>query len=495
MRFPFQEKPCRHRTSNCALAIVILLLCAGIRVHSQSAVPIGENDPVRLFQLAQDEHEHGNPSSALELYDAAIKMRPEFPEAEFQRGVALQQLKRYQEAEASYRRASELRPEWAQPFAALGVLLLSLDRQEEGAKALFKSVTLEPGNATAIRAFSNFPIPSKISHETLMASLGLMKTLTVDNTVETRANKSDQTFTWIARAMVEEALNDSDAAAKSFEQAIALDGASSLAFSRRAEFRSRLKDMKNAIADAEIAYKLSSHSVPTALLLANLYVSASRFEEALAVLNSLPEAAQRSTAALSLRESIVANTSEGPDARKTLEALVEKDPKNASLLARLGGMYRVDNPNRSLDYFRRAVEADPRNPNYATGYGSALVQAKRFADAAALLSQVVAADPRNYAAHANLATALYELKSYAGAISEYNWLLGVKPDLFVADFFIAISYDNLGQYEDALKYYEEFLAKADPAQNELEIEKVKLRLPALRNQIKRGAGVKPQKRK
>jgi tetratricopeptide (TPR) repeat protein len=73
--------------------------------------------------------------------------------------------------------------------------------------------------------------------------------------------------------------------------------------------------------------------------------------------------------------------------------------------------------------------------------------------------------------------------------------LGVKPDLFVADFFIAISYDNLGQYEDALKYYEEFLAKANPTENELEIEKVKLRLPSLRNQIKRGAGAKPKKQK
>ncbi len=460
-------------------------------MESQSAVPVVGDDPVKLFQLAQDEHEHGNLSSALQLYDAAIKRRPEFPEAEFQRGVALQQLKRYPEAEASYRRASELRPEWVQPFAALGVLLLSLDRQEEGAKALVQSVTLEPGNATAVRAYSNIPIPSKISHETLVESYGLMKTLTADNS----ANKSEQAAKWLARAMVEQALNDSEAAAKSFEQAITLDGGSSLAFSLRAEFRNRLKETKNAVADAETAYKVSSHSVATALLLANLYISEGRFDEALMVLNALPEPAQRSKTALSLRESIVANTSEGPDARKSLEALVEKDPKNASLLARLGGMYRVDNPNRSLDYFRRAVEAEPRNPNYATGYGSALVQAKRFADAAALLSQVVAADPQNYAAHANLATALYELKSYAGAISEYNWLLGVKPDLFVADFFIAISYDNLGQYEDALKYYEEFLAKADPSQNELEIEKVKLRLPALRNQIKRGAGVKPQKRK
>ena len=49
---------------------------------------------------------------------------------------------------------------------------------------------------------------------------------------------------------------------------------------------------------------------------------------------------------------------------------------------------------------------EPANADYATGYSSALVQARRFAEAAAILRKVIAAAPNNYAAHANLATAL-----------------------------------------------------------------------------------------
>ena len=60
-------------------------------------------------------------------------------------------------------------------------------------------------------------------------------------------------------------------------------------------------------------------------------------------------------------------------------------------------------------------------------------------------------------------------------------------------FLIAVAHDNLQQYEPALEAYEKFLARADPAANKLEIGKVNLRLPVLRDQIKRGQGAKRQR--
>jgi tetratricopeptide (TPR) repeat protein len=107
-----------------------------------------------------------------------------------------------------------------------------------------------------------------------------------------------------------------------------------------------------------------------------------------------------------------------------------------------------------------------------------------------VLRKVLAVAPDNYAAHANLATSLYELKQFAQALGEYEWLLKAKPDLTVAYYFIATAHDNLGEYEPALAAYESFLARADVKANQLEIEKVKLRLPSLRRQIQLGPGVK-----
>ena len=98
--------------------------------------------------------------------------------------------------------------------------------------------------------------------------------------------------------------------------------------------------------------------------------------------------------------------------------------------------------------------------------------------------------PENYAAHANLATALYESKRYQEAIPEYQWILNAKPDVAVAHYFIATSHDYLGEYPEALASYEKFLSVADAKTNQLEIDKVNLRLPTLRRQIQLGEGAK-----
>ena len=158
------------------------------------------------------------------------------------------------------------------------------------------------------------------------------------------------------------------------------------------------------------------------------------------------------------------------------------------LLGRLGASYRTDDPARSLDFYRKASEIQPEAPEYALGYGAALVQARRFADAAHILRQVVRLTPDNYTARANLATALYESKRYQEAIPEYQWILAAKPEVAVAYYFIATSHDYLGEYPEALASYEKFLSAADAKTNQLEIDKVKLRLPTLKtaNSIRRG---------
>jgi hypothetical protein len=51
-------------------------------------------------------------------------------------------------------------------------------------------------------------------------------------------------------------------------------------------------------------------------------------------------------------------------------------------------------------------------------------------------------------------------------------------------------HDYLGQYQEALTAYETFLARANAKDNQLEIEKINLRLPSLRRQIARGEGTK-----
>ena len=159
-----------------------------------------------------------------------------------------------------------------------------------------------------------------------------------------------------------------------------------------------------------------------------------------------------------------------------------------SLLDRLGSEYRRIDPAKSVSYYYRALQIDPKNAKYATGYAAALIQLRRFDEAEAILRKVLNAEPDNYTAHANLALSLYELKRFAEAVPEYEWLASARPEIAATYFFIATAHDNLGEYELALDAYQKFLSRANATINKLEIEKVNLRLPALRAQIQRGQG-------
>ena len=103
------------------LTIAATALCVPISGQTED---FGDADPVRLFEHGQSAHARGEFGKALEFYEQAIKVRPEFPEAEFQRGNALVSLSRLDEADAAFRRAISLKKNWSLPYSALGALLM-----------------------------------------------------------------------------------------------------------------------------------------------------------------------------------------------------------------------------------------------------------------------------------------------------------------------------------------------------------------------------------
>src|SRR5690242_14114802 len=86
---------------------------------------------IALFNNGQDAHEKGDFKTAIENYEKALKIFPEFPEAELQRGNALQSLGDLDAAERAFRRAVELRDDWSLALANLGSVLVKKGRFAE----------------------------------------------------------------------------------------------------------------------------------------------------------------------------------------------------------------------------------------------------------------------------------------------------------------------------------------------------------------------------
>ena len=468
-------------------ALLILLLGAVVLpTRGQSDDGFGDNDadPVRLFERAQSFHAKGDLAKAIEYYERAIKVRPEFPEAEFQRGNALASLGKLAEAETAFKQAITEKPNWTMPLVALGTLLVRQDKDSEAETIFRKALRIDAHDNAALRLLAEIRLRAGDKKEALELAH------------QAAADKDAPAAAFIVLARAERANGNLAGATSGLDKILGDDPNNVPALLERADINTDAKKYDQALVDLKAAERLKPGDKVVLGRMAFVYQQAGQ-----------PEAAQRAAQAAGIEVATSQGSTKGgvngtpaeieaandPDpnvARKALEVLLTKNPRNPTLLARLGASYRKDDPSKSLEYYKQAAEVQPDSAEYAIGYASALVQTRRFTTAAEILHQVIRRNPDNYSAHANLATALYEMKQYAEAIPEYQWLLTAKPDVVVAYYFIATAHDFLGEYPEALSSYETFLARADATTNQLEIDKVNLRLPTLRRQIKLGEGVK-----
>ncbi len=457
------------------LGVFGMMILAGTTALAQDDTD-NSGEAVALFNEAQDAHEKGDLKKAIELYEKALEIAPEFPEAELQRGTAYLSLRRLDDAENAFRNAVKLREEWTLALSNLGSVLVTRGKFDEAKPYLIKAIELDPMSFPAYAAQTELLLRSTAPPAELKAFLVKLTALTT----KPRAPAS----IWAARAAIEKTLGDRASAAKSAAKAVEIDPKNKFALAELGESALAEGDLEKASTAAAALSKLFPADEEPQLLRARIFLSQGKDEEAMAVLNNI---ATPSQTVLTLRDKIrSATTTDVAELEKELAA----DPKDPAKLGRLCGLYRVKDPQKALDLCRRAVEAEPDNIAHAVGYGAALVQAKQFAGAVQVLTKLKPLAPDNRTLRANLALAYFQLKMYAPARDEYRWLTEIQPDAPIAYYFLAITHDQLGEYPDAMVNYQQFLKLADPNISGLEIDKVKLRLPILDKQIKDKKGKK-----
>lgn len=427
-------------------------------------------DAIELFQKGQDSHEKGQLAAAIELYEKAIAIVPEFPEAELQRGNALLSLGRIDDAEKAFRRAVELRPEWTLALANLGSLLVGKRQNDEAETLLLRAISLDDMNFPAYAALTELRLKTKAKPEVLGDMLARLETLT---------GKAKPTASlWAARGALENAIGEKKAAKLSFERALELDGKNQFALAEKAGAVLDEGDTASAEALIKRLDAIAPKSTNVKILRARLFFALGQGDDAIAILNSVENP---SPDILAIRDKILVSSS-GNVAE--LEKQLEKNASDSFVLGRLCSLLRTENPAKALDFCRRASKADPENINHAIGYGAALVQAKMYLEAVEFLRRLQTISPDNVTVRANLATALFQLKRFPEAKLEYQWITEKQPASPAAFYFLAITHDHLAEYLDAMANYQQFLRIADADKNKLEIEKVNLRLPGLQKQIK-----------
>ena len=431
---------------------------------------------VGLFNKGQDAHEKGDLKLAIENYEKALKIIPNFPEAELQRGSAYQSLGKLADAETAFRRAVELRDDWSLAMASLGSVLVRQQRYPEAEPHLTKAIEIDDMNFPAYAALTELRLRTNAGPDVLNPLLTRLRTLT------SKANPTASI--WASRAAIENALGDRKSAKTSAAKALEIDPKSLFALSTAADVALAENDPSAAEGFVRRLEALAPQSEPSKALRARVLITQGKTTDALKLLDSVQSPG---SVIVELKKQITASTTTDT---AELEKQVAADPKNATALSRLCSAYRTSDPTKALEYCRRAAEASPNDVQPYIGYAAALVQAKYYADAVLVLRKLLTIAPENTTAHANLATALFQLKKYAEAKVEFRWLAEHQPDQAIAYYFLGIVHDQLQEFPDAAANYQQFLRLANPESSKLEIEKVNLRLPAVLNLIKEGKGKK-----
>ena len=438
--------------------------------------PNPESEAVQLFNKGQDAHEKRDFALAIENYDKAIKLVPDFPEAELQRGNALVSLGKLDDAEMSFRRTLELREGWSLAQANLGALLVQKKNYAEAEKFLSKAIENDDLNFPAYVAMTELRLKTKASPALLDALLTKTRMLT------SKANPTASI--WASRAALENVVGDKKLAKSSATRALELDPKNLTALTLSADIALAEHDPAAADPFVRRLEVLAPDFGSTKALRARILIEQGKIDDAIALVNAV---SSPSPEIVDLKNQLTA--SKTVDVAQ-LETQLASDLKNPVILAKLCTGYRVTDPNKSLEYCRRAAEASPNDVQPVVGYGAALVQAKRYDEAVVVLRRLVDIAPDNATARANLATALFQLKRYPEAKIEFRWLTDHQPEQPIAYYFLAIIHDQLAEFPDAAANYQLFLKLANPESSKLEIEKVNLRLPVVQKFIKEGKGKK-----
>lgn len=488
------------RTIVIAIALGGLILVAGaqqpgpLSPPSAKAVESEDQGPAAqaaaFFERGQQAHEAGKLEEAVRLYSEALERDPSLWQAEYQRGVAYFSLGKLTEARAAMMRTIQLLSEFtdspqrraisARVQSTLGEIALAEANPAEAERAFRRALELSPSSGRAHVGLAEVFLSNRKFAEAAAEAKAAI------------AAGEDRASIYLLLGQAQMLSGQDDEAMASLNEALKREPQMAVALCARAELLLKRNDLPRAITDLQAALALAQDT-PMRLRLADAFRRAKREAEAITLYRQVLEAEPNQTEARAALVALLIESGKSSEAVAELEALIKTDPNRAVWRGQLAELYLATQPEKALEQYAAAAKLEPAQPSYQIGLGAALVKLRRFQQAISVLKQVLERQPNAdlaYFAHTNLATAFFELEDYPNAAREFVWILDHQHDpkrTAIALYFLGICFDKLGDYEQALKAYERFLSLASP-DNQLEIDKVKLRLPSLKRQIKEGKG-------
>jgi len=339
----------------------------------------------------------------------AIAINPNVPSTHNNIGNALKDLKRYDEALASYERAIALKPDYAEAYSNRGNALQDLRRFDEALANYEHAIEFKPG------------LPEAHSN----------------------------------RGNVLRDLQRFDEALASYDRAIALKQDYAEAYYKRGNVLQDLRRFDEAIASYDRAIALKQDHAEAHSNRGNALKNLRRFEEALASYDRAIALKPDYAEAYSNRGVVLGDLKRFDEALASYDRAIALRPDYAGAYSNRGNVLR--DLRRFDEAFASYDRAIALRPDYAEAYsnrGNALRDVRRFEDAIVSYDRAIALKPDYLEAYSNRGIAQRDIKRFEDALASYGHAIALRPDYADAHWNESLIRLLLGDFELGWKKYE-----------------------------------------
>ena len=297
----------------------------------------------------------------MKLYTAAVSSDPSLFQAYYQRATALLALGRENDAETDLKKVTELEPKFARAHRALGQMWLDRGQTDAAARELAQAAELEP-KLTGVRIY----------YASALLKLGKPEPAIEQLRAAIELHEATP-LAYALLGLAEERVGKQTEAFADYSRAIELDSTNATAHEGRGRLLEAQGEMAKAIEEYSAAYR-SQPSREAAIKLADLHKRAGQLQAAIQLYRRLLLEKPDDLASRMEMAGLMAENGQADEADKEIARVVAAKPADAKLLVRAGDFYFKEKPAVAVDYYQKALEANPNENSARVQLGASLVR-------------------------------------------------------------------------------------------------------------------------
>ena len=382
-------------------------------------------------------------NDAVDYYERAISIKPDYAKAFYNLAGALQELGRLDESVKNYQKSLLIEPNHAEAHNNLGNVYIELGNLEDAVKSFEQAIANKPDY---VEAYYSLGISLQDLGRLEEAIENYLEVLNIKPEFAEMHNNLGVAFKGLGR--IEESISN-------YQKAIEINPNYADAFNNLGNLYRDLSQLDQAVVSYEKAVAINpNYADPqnnlgiAQLELNQLDMAIKSFQKALTLNPDFPEAYNNLGNAH--RE-----LSEFDQSVKSYKKALELNPSYAEALNNLGNVYRdLNQLDRAINSYERAISLKPEFVDPKNNLGITHIDLGQLDDAIKSFESALIIDPEYPEAYNNLAIVFSKLGQYEDAEKYNKNALSLRPDFADAHAIRANIMNELRRLDEALKSYQ-----------------------------------------